>query len=271
MGGYNENKTSGFLPDEDQLQNIQQGPGKKGFTNIHFSEIKAKFGPCFRKFKLLIKWIIIVFFASSWLVVILYSFIPPPVTPLMIIRVFEQKSDHEKAKIDKHWVPIEKISQNMIDAVVASEDNRFLDHFGIDRQAIQEAIQNNRQSNRIRGASTISQQVAKNLFLCPSRTYIRKGFELYFTFLIELVWSKKRIMEVYLNIIETGNGIYGVETAAQTYFHKPASQLTKREAALIAISLPNPRMRNPAAPSAYMIRRENAILNLMQKIGNIKF
>lgn len=209
------------------------------------------------------------FFIYSVLTVILYALVPPPATPLMIIRVMEQESTGKISGIDKKWVPIEKISPQLIDAVVASEDNRFLDHWGIDRKAIREAIEYNRRSNRIRGASTITQQVAKNLFLWPSRNWIRKGFELYFTLAIELFWSKKRIMEVYLNIIETGDGIYGAEAAAQKYFHKSALQLSQQEAAMLAISLPNPRQRNPASPTEYMLSRQNSILDLMRKIGKV--
>lgn len=157
----------------------------------------------------------------------------------------------------------------MIRAVVASEDNRFTEHWGIDIQAVQKAVDYNKRHKRKRGASTITQQVAKNVFLWPARTYIRKGLELYFTVLIEAIWSKKRIMVVYLNVMETGNGIYGVEAAAQKYFKKPASKLTRGQAALIAASLPNPRGRNPARPTAYMLRRQAKILDLMRKIGEI--
>lgn len=219
----------------------------------------------------LAKWALILFLIYSILPVILFIFIPPPATPLMVIRAFEQKGDSKTIVIDKKWVPIEEISSNLVNAVVAAEDNRFMSHWGIDREAIQDAIEYNKKSTRTRGASTITQQVAKNLFLWPSRTYFRKGLELYFTFMIELFWNKKRIMEMYLNIIETGSGLYGAEAAAQKYFHKAASQLTREEAALIAISLPNPRIRNPATPTAYMIRRQHAILDLMNKIENVKF
>lgn len=219
----------------------------------------------------ILKWLLVLFLIYSILPVILYLFIPPPATPLMVIRAFEKKGDSKTIVVDKTWVPIEKISSNLVNAVIAAEDNRFMSHWGIDRKAIQDAIEHNKKSTRMRGASTITQQVAKNLFLWPSRTYFRKGLELYFTFMIELFWSKKRIMEVYLNIIETGSGIYGAEAAAQKYFHKAASNLTREEAALIAISLPNPRSRNPATPTAYMIRRQHAILDLMNKIENVKF
>jgi len=217
------------------------------------------------------KWIFLIFIGSTLLVEILYTFINPPVTPLMIKRVVEQKADGEKARLQKKWMPVEKISPYMVRAVVASEDNRFLEHAGIDVDAIQKAVEYNKRHTRKHGASTITQQVAKNVFLWPARTWLRKGFELYFTITVDIIWSKKRIMEVYLNVIETGDGIYGAEAAARHYFHKPAKQLTAGEAALIAACLPNPRKRNPAAPSAYVLRRQSRILDLMNKIGEVKF
>jgi monofunctional biosynthetic peptidoglycan transglycosylase len=225
----------------------------------------------FKKALVIAKWAAIVYFGSTLFAVILFSFVNPPVTPLMIKRVFEQKSEGKKARIQKKWVSLKKISPHMVRAVVASEDNRFLDHWGVDLDAIHKAVQYNKRHRRKHGASTITQQVAKNVFLWPARTYFRKGFELYFTVLIEVVWSKKRIMTVYLNIIETGDGIYGAEAAAKAYFHKTSAKLTQGEAALIAAALPNPRKRNPAAPSAYMVRRQARIMSLMNKIGELKF
>jgi monofunctional biosynthetic peptidoglycan transglycosylase len=145
-----------------------------------------------------------------------------------------------------------------------------MEHNGIDFGAIEKARDHNKKSRRKRGASTISQQTAKNVFLWPARTYLRKGFEVYFTLMIETFWSKKRIMEMYLNMIEMGPGIYGAEATAQHYFHKPASRLTSAEAALIAASLPNPLKRNPASPSAYMYSRQQKILSLMRKIGKVE-
>jgi monofunctional biosynthetic peptidoglycan transglycosylase len=218
-----------------------------------------------------IKWIAIVFVTLSLLPVIVYRFIPPPVTPLMIKRAIIRASDDKKPLITKDWVRLKKISPNLIQAVVASEDNRFLEHWGLDVQAIEKAVEHNKRHRRKHGASTITQQTAKNVFLWPARTYTRKAFELYYTTMIELMWSKKRIMEVYLNVIEMGDGIYGAEAAAQKYFHKPASKLTRGEAALIAAALPNPRKRNPAAPSEYLLRRQARILDLMNKIEPVRF
>ncbi len=217
------------------------------------------------------KWMVIGFFGSTLLVVILFSFINPPVTPLMVKRALIRKSNGEFTGIHKSWVSYRNISPHMIQAVVAAEDNRFNEHWGIDVEAVQKAVDYNKKHRRKRGASTISQQVAKNVFLWPARSYIRKGFELYFTVLIETVWSKKRIMVVYLNVMETGDGLYGAEAAAQKYFHKKASQLTRGEAALIAACLPNPRQRNPARPTSYLLRRQARILNIMRKIGPVQF
>jgi monofunctional biosynthetic peptidoglycan transglycosylase len=218
-----------------------------------------------------IKWAVIGFFGATLFGILLYAFINPPVTPLMVQRAVQQKLSGKKMQIRKNWVPIEGISNNLVKAVVSSEDNRFLEHWGIDVQAIQKAVDYNKRHKRKRGASTITQQVAKNVYLWPSRTWLRKGFELYFTVMIEAVWSKKRIMEVYLNVMETGDGVYGAEAAARKYFHKPASRLTKGEAALIAACLPSPRKRNPAAPTPYLYRRQAQIMNLMNKIGAVDF
>jgi monofunctional biosynthetic peptidoglycan transglycosylase len=232
---------------------------------------KHKLKPYLKKALILIKWAAIGFFGSTLLIAVLFSFVNPPLTPLMVKRAFIKKSDGKRVGIHKDWVSYKKISPNMIQAVIASEDNRFLEHWGIDVEAVHKAVDYNKRHRRKHGASTISQQVAKNVFLWPARTYIRKGFELYFTVLIETVWSKKRIIVVYLNVMETGNGLYGVETAARNYFHKSAAKLTRGEAALIAASLPNPRVRNPARPSAYLLRRQARILNLMNKIEKVSF
>jgi monofunctional glycosyltransferase len=215
-----------------------------------------------------IKWLIICLIGLSLYFSITLSFIHPHLTPLMVKRLFENNG-HNKKQFKHDWVPIRKISPNLIQAVVASEDNRFTEHFGIDFGAIEKARDHNKRYRRKHGASTISQQTAKNIFLWPARTYVRKGFEVYFTLMIETFWSKKRIMEVYLNMIEMGPGIYGAEAASRYYFHKPASQLTRGEAALIAAALPNPRMRNPAAPSSYMYSRQQKILSLMRMIGPV--
>jgi monofunctional biosynthetic peptidoglycan transglycosylase len=207
----------------------------------------------------------------SILSVFVYRFVPVFVTPLMILRSAEKIIHGQKPIMDKQWVALDKISPNMIQAVVASEDNLFMENNGFDEKAIEEAFAHNERSKHIRGGSTISQQTAKNVFLLPNRSYVRKAIEACFTLLIETVWGKERIIEIYLNVIETGDGIYGVEAAAEHYFHCHASQLTRPQAVLIAVSLPNPRKMNPAHPSAYLLKRQAKILNLMNKIPKVIF
>jgi monofunctional biosynthetic peptidoglycan transglycosylase len=201
----------------------------------------------------IIKW----FFIISIGTVILYRFLPVYFTPLMAIRMVEQTFDKDRnIQFKKDWEPIEHISPLLVKAVITSEDQRFNEHFGLDMEAIQKAADyNERHKNKKRGASTISQQTAKNVFLFPSRTWLRKGLEVYFTFLIEIFWSKKRIMEVYLNVIELGNGIYGAEAASQYYFGKPASDLNLQQAASLAAILPLPLKWSPLKPNARVQKR----------------
>ena len=209
------------------------------------------------------KRILIWFFILSAGSVILLRFVPVYFTPLMGIRCAQQAFSGEKLKLKHKWIPLEEMSPKMPMAVIASEDNRFPDHHGFDLIEINKAIKE-RERGRHRGASTISQQTAKNVFLWPSSSWIRKGFEAYFTVLIELIWSKERIMEVYLNTIEMGDGIYGVEAVAHEHFGKKASELTAGECALIAATLPNPLKYNSAHPSRYMLKRKSQILRLMR-------
>lgn len=202
--------------------------------------------------------------------VIAYRLMPVPFTPLMFERVFEKSGKAKNIHIKHKWISIKDMSPNIIQASIAAEDNNFLNHFGVDYKAVKEAYQFNRNGKRIRGASTISQQTSKNVFLWLGRNYIRKGLEYYFTLLIETIWGKERIMEVYLNSIEMGKGIYGIEAASVCYFHKHASQLTRGEAALIAATFPDPRKRNPSNPSKYLLMRKQTILSLMDKIGSVE-
>jgi monofunctional biosynthetic peptidoglycan transglycosylase len=215
----------------------------------------------------IIKW----FFLLSVASVILFRFVPVPVTPLMLIRCVQQKFEGKDMKLKKDWTSIDEMSAAMPLAAMAAEDQKFEDHFGFDLEAIQKAqLYNERhKGKKVHGASTISQQTAKNVFLIPSRGWIRKAFEVYFTFLTEVFWSKKRIMEVYLNVAETGDGIYGVEAASQEYFHKPSKKLSVREAALIAAVLPNPRKWSPAQPSAYIQRKAGRIIHFMAYLSPI--
>ncbi len=229
--------------------------------------MKKKRGIRKRIWRLLL-WIMVVFFATSLFFSLLYRFVPPPVTPLMVIRVFNQMSDGDPVRIKKDWVSLDEISPNLVQAVIASEDNDFMEHYGFDLEAIKKAQQYNKTHKKTKGASTISQQTAKNVFLWPQRSWFRKGMEVYFTGLMELFWGKRRIMEVYLNVIEMGNGIYGAEMAAQTYFHKPASRLTKSESALLAATLPNPRIYSASKPSPYIKRKQARILRTMNAVGS---
>jgi monofunctional biosynthetic peptidoglycan transglycosylase len=210
-------------------------------------------------------------FVLSLFSVLLLKYVPVYYTPLMLIRSIESMKDARKAPIVHHWVPLNEISQNLIQAVVASEDNLFLVHYGFSFDQIELAREEAARGKRFRGASTISQQTAKNVFLTPNRSWIRKGLEAYFTLLIEFVWGKERIMEVYLNSIEMGEGIFGAEAVARAHFHKSASKLSVSEAALIAASLPNPRKFNSAKPSAYLLKRQAAISSLMSKIIKVEF
>ena len=213
------------------------------------------------------------FLGLSIFSVIIFRFIPIPITPLMILRCVEQLSDGKDLALHKDWTCLEKISPVMPLAAIAAEDQNFEEHFGFDLEAIKKAeLYNDRhKGKRLKGASTISQQTAKNVFLWPSRSWIRKGFEVYFTFLIEALWSKKRIMEVYLNVVETGNGIYGVEAASQTYFKKPASKLSINESARLAAILPNPLNWSPENPSPRVARKAGRIVHYIGKLKTENF
>ena len=219
------------------------------------------------------KYFIIIYFASTFFVIILYKYVNPPVTPLMIIRLAEQGFNGQTLRLKNHWVSISDMSPNLPLAVVASEDNLFMEHSGFDFESIEKAREFNKQKHgkKVRGASTISQQTAKNVFLWPQRSWLRKGLEAYFTVLIEFVWGKKRILEVYLNVIETGKGVYGVEDASQLNFEKPASKINRGEAALIAAVLPNPLRWSPSSPTPYIIGRQQWILWNMNNIGKLSY
>ena len=211
------------------------------------------------------------FFGLSILSVILFKWVPIPFTPLMVTRIIEFKLDGEDAIYSHKWVPLEEISPNLQKAVIASEDGNFLKHNGFDFKAMQKAFRNNSKGRRIKGGSTISQQTAKNIFLWQGRSYIRKGLEAYFTVLIELFWGKERIMEVYLNSIEMGNGVYGAQEAARHWYRKTAINLTPREAAGIGAILPNPRKYKASNSSSYIERRKNKIMRVMRHIGKIEY
>ena len=213
-------------------------------------------------------WVIFLWFnIISFSVVLLFKFVPVPFTPLMGIRALEHKKENKEMTCSHDWVPIDEISLNLQKAVIASEDGRFLEHWGFDFEAMQKAYKNNSKGKRLKGGSTISQQTAKNVFLWQGRSYVRKGLEAYYTVLIELIWGKKRIMEVYLNSIEMGDGVYGAEAAAKHWYRKDAASLTRYEAAGIAAILPNPRKYKASNSSSYINRRKARI---SREIGYVK-
>lgn len=197
---------------------------------------------------------------------LMYRFINPPITYLMFSKAIDRKLDGKSWKIDKEWRNYNEISLNLKKAVIAAEDAKFFDHNGFDFEALESAYEKNKVGKKKRGGSTITQQTAKNVFLWPGRSYVRKGFEAYFTILMELLWSKQRILEVYLNVIEMGDGIYGAEAATQFYYKKSAQSLLKGEAALLAAVLPNPIRWTPARPTAYIYRRQASIRRNMAHV-----
>ena len=213
-------------------------------------------------------WLVFLWFnIISFSVVLLFKFVPVPFTPLMGMRALEHNKDGKEMICSHEWVPIDEISLNLQKAVIASEDGRFLEHSGFDFEAMQKAFKNNQKGKRLKGGSTISQQTAKNVFLWQGRSYVRKGLEAYYTVLIELIWGKKRIMEVYLNSIEMGDGVYGAEAAAKHWYRKDAASLTRYEAAGIAAILPNPRKYKASNSSSYINRRKARI---SREIGYVK-
>jgi len=221
--------------------------------------------------KKVISFIVVGFFASTILAVVAYRFIPVYVTPLMFIRLYQQAKSGNELKMSHTWVPMEKISPSMPVAVMASEDANFASHHGFDYKAIENAAKKNMKSGKKKfGGSTISQQTAKNVFLWQGRSWLRKGLEMYFTVLIEMMWSKERIMEVYLNSIEMGRGIYGVEAVAEENFGTHAKNLSPQQCALIAASLPNPLKFDTKHPTAYMYKRQRWILNNMRYVKKLR-
>ena len=210
------------------------------------------------------------FVASSVLIIATLRFLPVPTTAFMLYRHYEDLIEDQTFKsIEYQWISAKKISSNASAAVIASEDQQFYNHFGFDLQSIRSSITAYLNGGRrLRGASTITQQVAKNIFLTPSKSFIRKGLEVWFTLLIEIMWSKQRILAVYLNIAEFGDHLFGIEAASQHYFGIPAKNLTRSQAAMLAATLPNPLRLRAARPSSYVIKRQNWILRQMQNLGN---
>lgn len=219
----------------------------------------------------ILKKIIFGFLLFTCLWVLLYRFVNPPITWLMVQRSIERQADGKSLKLQKEWRSFDQLSNNLKRAALAGEDAGFLNHWGFDFKSIQKAYEKNQKGRRVRGGSTISQQTAKNVFLWPGRSWVRKGFEAYFTVLIELMWSKERILEVYLNVIEFGDGIYGAEAATQAYYGKSAASLSKGQAALLIAVLPSPLRWSPAQPNATVYYRQGLILRNMRKMGTLDF
>jgi monofunctional glycosyltransferase len=213
-------------------------------------------------------WLVLACVAASVLAVAALRWINPPFTAFMAEAQIAAWTSRDSNYVSRHsWVDLDQISPNLPLAVVASEDQKFPEHWGFDVAAIEKAYALNQHSHKVRGASTISQQVAKNLFLWSGRSYFRKGLEAYFTLLIEGLWPKRRILEVYLNIAEFGYGTYGAEAASQRFFRKPATRLTRGDAAVLAAVLPNPERLSAAAPTRYVQQRREWILGQMQALG----
>lgn len=208
-------------------------------------------------------WSVLAFALVSLAAVLVYRFVPPPGTPLMVLRKFD---DRYSGKVRKRWVPLRRISRNVVRAVIASEDARFCRHNGFDFDAIETALKERRRGGT-RGASTITQQTAKNLFLWPNRDFVRKGLEAWFAILLELTWPKDRIMEIYLNVAEWGDGIYGIESAARRYFRRSARSLTRRQSAYLAAVLPNARIFSPVSPTRITRARAEAVLRRMDAVA----
>jgi len=207
----------------------------------------------------------------SLLVVSLFKWVDPPITSFMIRDQLEALRKKEKITLRRAWADLKNISPSMQIAVIAAEDQNFSDHHGFDFEAIEKAVKHNQRSRRIRGASTISQQVTKNLFLWPGRSLMRKGLEAYFTAVIELLWSKKRILEVYLNTVELGKHTFGVEAASKLYFNTSAKRLTPEQAALLAAILPNPHSFSARNPSPYIMSRKYWVLRQMELLGGSEY
>ncbi len=226
---------------------------------------QSKTSSSFKKIFRILVYFILGLFLSTIIITIAYRWINPPITYLMVKRKMEK--DYP---IKKEWISIQKLPSHTYNSAIASEDANFMKHNGFDFKAIEKAKKHNEKSKRKRGASTISQQVAKNVFLWPARSWFRKGLEVYFTALIELFWSKERIMEVYLNIAEMGKGIYGIQAASKHYFKKDASKLTAQQSALLIACLPSPIKSNPAKPSSYLLKRQGFIMRNINSIQRLK-
>jgi monofunctional biosynthetic peptidoglycan transglycosylase len=242
---------------------IQRNPTKK--------LVKNKSSSFMNKLSRFLLKVFLWFLGISVFFVLLFKFVPVPFTPLMVIRAIENNKAGKEMVCSHDWEPLENISVNLQKAVIASEDGSFLKHNGFDFVAMKKAFKNNERGRRIKGGSTISQQTAKNVFLWQGRSYLRKGLEAYFTVLIEFIWGKERIMEVYLNSIEMGDGVYGAQAAAEHWYRKDAANLTPIQAAGIAAILPSPRKYTATSSSSYINNRKTKIMRVMRTVGKIEY
>jgi monofunctional biosynthetic peptidoglycan transglycosylase len=232
----------------------KRGTGKGGAKPQARKATPARKGGFWRAVRRLFVIVMVIALVAPPASVLVYRFVPPPITILMVQRLLQGHG------MDYRWRPITRISPALRQAVVASEDQRFCEHHGFDFSAMEKAMKaNERRPDKLRGGSTISQQTAKNVFLWPGRSYVRKGIEAWYTVLIEAIWGKRRIMEMYLNVVEFGPGIYGAEAAAERFFHEDAGQLTPAQAARLAAVLPKPLAWKAAAPGPYIAKRSRRI------------
>lgn len=222
------------------------------------------FRSLFRRLLKLLLWLVL----GSVLLVLLFRWVPPPATALMVERKVESWLDGQPIDLQRNWRPWSELPDDLKMAVIAGEDQKFAEHWGFDVAAIQAALAHNQQGGSLRGASTLSQQVAKNLFLWSGRSWLRKGVEVWFTGLIELLWPKQRILEVYLNSVEWGDGVFGAEAAARHHFKVGAPYLSRQQSSLLAAVLPNPREWSASRPSARVSRRANWIRQQMWQLGS---
>ena len=243
----------------EHLGMLAEGEPGKGGRKLPSD--RAILGRLFRKiFRILFR-VAATFVIGSITLTLIYRFVDPPITPLMLIRPLEGLGSGKVVGVSKEWISIDEVDPDLLKSIIAAEDARFFDHGGIDWKDVEAAQKYNEKhkGEKVRGASTITMQCARNVFLWQGRNYLRKGLETWFTYLIEFLWGKKRILEVYINMIEWGDGIYGVEAAAQEYFSVSARELTPRQAALLAAVLPNPRRWSPAEPTPYITKRATTI------------
>ncbi|HET6632969.1 MAG TPA: monofunctional biosynthetic peptidoglycan transglycosylase [Rhodanobacteraceae bacterium] len=228
--------------------------------------------PLHRRLLFALLYLLAAWLVLTWGAVLVLRFVPPPTTAFMLERQFHAWRRHQDDfRLRYHWVPWQAVAPVVPLAMIASEDQKFPFHHGFDVQSIHNAIEDAEDGERLRGASTISQQTAKNLFLWGGRSFVRKGLEAYFTVLLEVTWPKQRILTVYMNIVELGDGIYGVDAASRAFFHQSPSAVTRRQAALLAAVLPNPRKLHAAAPSDYVSGRADWIVGQMQQLGGVGY